>query len=143
MSCLQLQGACSFCLLLVRFWKDTVCASSDVPLLFAARFAGDRLCHEALLRGCARPATSTGIFVLRQTGCYEIWQHPLSARRPQPDHQPSLAGYDMHVIHVQSVHPNMMRHADETYQTVGLDLYSRKSVDGRNGSEGKASSKVV
>ena len=45
-------------------------------------------------------------------------------------HPSELAGYDLHVVHVQSVHPNMMRHADETYEEAGLEQFDHKKGAG-------------
>ena len=33
---------------------------------------------------------------------------------------PASAGYELHVVHVQPVHKNMMNHADEDYREAGV-----------------------
>lgn len=55
----------------------------------------------------------------------------IRSERQMTSHLHLRAGYDLHIIHVQPVHPNMMRHADETYQEAGLEQFDHKKGDGK------------
>ena len=41
------------------------------------------------------------------------------------------AGYELHVVHVQAVHKNMMNHADEDYREAGVKAPDTKQHEGK------------
>lgn len=43
----------------------------------------------------------------------------------------AYAGYEVHVVHVQPVHKNMMNHADEDYREAGVKAVDTKQHDGK------------
>ena len=55
----------------------------------------------------------------------------LVATTPAPHTTYACAGYDIHVVHVQPVHKNMMNHADEDYREAGVTSTDTKQHEGK------------
>ena len=43
----------------------------------------------------------------------------------------SGAGYELHIVHVQPVHKNLMNHADEDYREAGVTAKDAKTHEGK------------